>query len=230
MKQITVIKHVAFENLGIFEPVLASQGYHINYLQAGIDDLASIQKADALFVLGGPIGVYEEDQYPFLTEELSQIETYIGQQKPVMGICLGAQLIARILGANVYKGDNGKEIGWAPIIMTQNAANSALAPLGNECSVLHWHGDTFDLPHGAVHLASSDLYPNQAYAVGNNVLGLQFHVEAAPNRIEEWLIGHTCELGGAGIEPSKIREDTKKYAGFLEDKAKDILDQWFKNI
>jgi GMP synthase (glutamine-hydrolysing) len=143
-----VIRHVAFEDLGIFREVLAARGYAVRYLEAGVDDLAGpLASADLAVVLGGPIGVYETERYPFLVTELRALERRLAAGRPTLGICLGAQLIAAALGARVYPGGK-KEIGWAPVALTAAGRASPLAALEGR-PVLHWHGDTFDLPRAS---------------------------------------------------------------------------------
>ncbi len=166
------IRHVAFEDLGSFAPVLRQRGFILGYREAGLDDLKArdIRDADLVIVLGGPIGVYETAAYPFLKDEIKLIEQRLKSGRPVLGICLGAQLIARALGARVYKGKR-KELAWGPIALTEEGRASALAALDARTSVLHWHGDTFDLPRGATLLASNRNYANQAFAFEQRALG-----------------------------------------------------------
>ncbi len=207
-KTALALRHVSFEDLGILVPVLEAAGYEHSYFDIGTDefDVVAPQAADLLIVLGGPISVYDSEQYPFLNEELAAIRQRVRAGKPTLGICLGHQMIAAALGASVGPGP-GKEIGWAPVQITEEGKNSVLAPLDG-MPVLHWHGDVAALPEGAVRLAETDLCRNQAFAIGRHVLALQFHVELDPARIEQWLIGHAAELAGAEIEPKQLRHDT----------------------
>ncbi len=132
---------------------------------------------DVLVVLGGPMGVYEEREYPWLTEEKRIIEKAIGAGKKVLGICLGAQLVASVLGARVKRNQH-MEIGWGPIWLTEEGMEtSVFSHIPEELEVLHWHGDTFDIPSGARNLAQSAGCRHQAFDYGDNVLGLQFHLE-----------------------------------------------------
>jgi GMP synthase (glutamine-hydrolysing) len=184
VKTVAAIRHVHFEDLGALESVLSGAGYEIRYHEAGIDDLQSPQLANCelLAVLGGPIGVYEEEKYPFIKDEITVIEKRLNFGRPAIGICLGAQLFARALGFRVYAGP-GKEIGWAPITLTSAGKHSPLRFLEG-VPVLHWHGDTFDLPDGAELLASTSLYRNQAFRYGKSVLAFQFHPEASTKNFE----------------------------------------------
>jgi len=211
------IRHVAFEDLGSFAPVLRRRGFRLAYRDAARHDLAKIDAlAPALLVvLGGPIGAYEEDLYPFVADEIRLIEKRLAARKPVLGICLGAQLMARALGARVYPGPK-KELGWGPLTLTAEGARSCLKHVAPEKTrVLHWHGDTFDLPKGAVRLASSEVCVNQAFAAGPRALALQFHAEATRLGLEEWFVGHAAEVAGT-VGVKAIRGETAKFAPTLE--------------
>jgi len=175
MRRALVIGHVAFEDLGTLAPALAAARFAVRTLQAGVDPLpaADALEAELLVVLGGPIGVYDEAAYPFLADEKSLIGERLRRGGVTLGICLGAQLMANALGAQVYPGSAGKEIGWSPLLPT--AAGEARAELASlfapAVSVLHWHGDTFDLPRGATHLAASARYAQQIFVYGDHGWG-----------------------------------------------------------
>ena len=148
-KACLAVRHVAFEDLGLLGPLVAARGYDVRYHDAGIDrfDGETLIAPDLVVVLGGPIGVYEAETYPFITDEIAAIAARLAANKPILGICLGAQMMAAALGARVEPGPV-KEIGWAPLTLTAVGQVSVLAPLGTS-PVLHWHGDNCDLP-GAV--------------------------------------------------------------------------------
>ena len=227
MKTAVAIRHVLFEDLGTFESVLSARGYGVSYLQAGRDDIAEIRSPDIdpLVILGGPIAAYEDGAYPFLKGELKLLETRLAANQPTMGICLGAQLIARALGARVYAGPR-KEIGWAPISLTEAGKQSCTRHL-ESTSVLHWHGDTFDLPKNAKLLASTEICANQAFSAGDRVIGFQFHPEALAAKLEEWFIGHACEIAStSGISVDELRKDTAIYARALLSNAQKCLVDW----
>lgn len=219
-KTIYAIQHVAFEDLGALEDIFYQKGYRIRYVEAGIDNLnMALQYEGLTIILGGPIGVNDVDDYPFLKDEIDLLQTRLKSRKPTLGICLGAQLMAKALGENVYKGPK-KEIGWSILNISQST-HAILSPLENT-HVLHWHGDTFDLPPHTTHLASSDQYQHQAFKYGQS-LGLQFHLEVDPEHLEKWLIGHHSELKQANIDIQELRADNKKYALSLMIKAREVI-------
>jgi len=233
MKRAIAVRHVAFEDLGSFEALLSGRGYRVEYMEAGTHDLAALDREppDLLIVLGGPIGAYEDETYPFIRDELKVLEARLARDLPTLGVCLGSQLMARALGARVYPGPR-KEIGWAPVMLTAAGRRSCLAPLGPEQTpVLHWHGDTFDLPSGATRLASTDLYENQAFAWGKRALALQFHVEVTTRGLEHWFIGHACEIAGTrGVSVAQLRSDTARRCPILEAQSGRCLDQWLREV
>ncbi len=161
--------------MGTFADVLAVNGYAVHYRDAGIDDLAGLDP-DLLIVLGEPIGANDEADYPFLEAEIALLESRLAVDRPTLGICLGAQLMAKVLGARVYPAAT-KEISWAPITLTKVGLARPTRHLAPEHGPgLHWHSDTFDLVDGAILLACTAACPNQASAYGRSALALQFHV------------------------------------------------------
>jgi GMP synthase (glutamine-hydrolysing) len=223
-KSLLALRHVAFEDLGGFESPLKEAGYAIRYCDMGLDDPADAVSVDMLAVLGGPIGAYEDETYPFLADEIRLIAARLEKEKPVLGICLGAQLMARALGARVYPGP-AKEIGFKPLIVTPDG-EGLLAPLSGQ-PVLHWHGDTFDLPQGAVLLAKTDLCAHQAFAYGGHGLAFQFHPEARPEGFERWLIGHAAEIAATpGVSVPGLRAQMRAHGRQAEEKGRAALARW----
>ena len=149
------LRHLAFEDAGLFGDILAERGIDLSYVDVGLGSLdkGALAEADLLVVLGGPIGVYETQEYPFLLDEIAALRARIDRRRPTLGICLGAQLIATALDARVAPGP-AKEIGYAPIDLTVAGKRSVLAPFEG-VDVLHWHGDNLDLPANAERLAST---------------------------------------------------------------------------
>lgn len=227
-KTIYAIQHLAFEDLGSLEDTVYQLGFRVRYFEAGVDDLSPALNYEGLtIILGGPIGVYETEDYPFLVDEIAGLKQRLTSNKPTIGICLGAQLIAHALGAKVYAGHQ-KEIGWG-LLEIKTVEPNILSPL-KDTHVLHWHGDTFDLPENATLLASSDIYPNQAFSIGNNILALQFHLEIAEQSFEKWLIGHTCEIRHAGLSIPQLRQDNLCYAAQSEQQSHKIMQNFVENI
>lgn len=230
MKTAIAIHHVCFEDLGTLESLLEARGYAIRYVDATVDDLRTVDVVtpDLLVVLGGPIGAFDEALYPFIADELNLLHKRLESRKALLGICLGAQLIARALGAHVAP-MGIKEIGYAPLNLTAEGQNSPLGALG-DVPVLHWHGDQFDIPTGAVRLAATDVCSNQAFALGHHVLGLQFHLEADARRIERWLVGHSCELAQSGIDLLELRARAHALQAQLPAAASAVLSRWLDAV
>jgi GMP synthase (glutamine-hydrolysing) len=224
------IRHVPFEDLGNLEPRLRANGYRIEYKEAGVDPLIDIPPdVDLLVVLGGPIGAYEEGVYPFIREELRLLEKRLAGDLPTLGICLGAQMMARALGANVHPGPR-KELGWGPLAFARSARTSALNHLEG-VRVLHWHGDTFDIPAGAIHLASTESYPSQAFSWGRNGLALQFHAEVREATLERWYIGHACEIAATpGVSVAHLRAEAAQYDAMLQMQAAKLWETWLSAL
>jgi GMP synthase (glutamine-hydrolysing) len=231
-KTALVVTHVAFEDPGSLLGVLVDLGFEIETIDACTADFDALaaDHGDLAFILGGPIGVYEREAYPFLNGELGWIKRRIAADKPLAGICLGAQLIAVAMGAEVYPGENGKEIGWLPVM---SASGAHLYPewrdlLAAGAPVLHWHGDTFDLPLGVDHIARSEQYPHQAFARGPRLLGIQFHIEATAQGLERWYVGHACELAKTGIEVAALRRQSHRLAPALEALSRRFWRAWIE--
>ncbi len=227
-KRCLAVRHVAFEDLGTFAPVLEEAGFEITYLQAGIDPLSRDEwlSCSLAVILGGPIGVNDEAAYPFLAGEREMAHARMTAGLPMLGICLGAQLMARAMGAAVYAGT--RETGWAKLDVSMGGPGSPLCHLDG-VRVLHWHGDTFDLPEGAKLLASTPATPHQAWSLGRS-LALQFHPEADAARLETWLIGHACELGVAGVDPRGIRADAVTCGPAVRLHGQAMFREWLASI
>ncbi len=226
-KTCLVVRHVQFEHAGTFADVLSERGYAIDVRDAGIDDLspASVPAPDLLLVLGGPLGANDERAYPFLLDVLALIERQARLDRPLLGVCLGAQLMARALGGRVYKG-NVKEVGFMPLILTAPGRAGPLGVFGDAWPVLHWHGDTFDPPREATLLAMTAHYRHQAFETGPRAMGLQFHPEVAAGEIERWLIGHAAELAAARIDPAQIRTAARQFGDGLAARSRRFLAGW----
>lgn len=222
--RVLVIQHIECEGLGSFDTLIEENGFVTTLVNIGKGEKVGDGKEyDALIVLGGPMGVYETDRYPFLREEMNLIRAFHREDKPILGICLGAQLIAEALGGKVYKGER-KEIGWYRVYLTGEGRRDPLFSSMPDISVVfQWHGDTFELPEDGVRLAYSYLYPNQAFRVGSRVYGLQFHLEVTREMIKEWLAEYRDELEREGIRTVPILEGTERYIHSLNTYAADFI-------
>jgi GMP synthase (glutamine-hydrolysing) len=189
MRKLLVFQHSAREPLGVLDPMLRRAGFRIRYLNFSRqpDQKVDVRRYNGLVVLGGPMNVDQQDRYPHLTTEIAAIQEALDHDIPILGICLGAQLLAAALGANV-RPNSVREIGWYHLEPTAKASTDPLCRhLDGRNHVLQWHAYTFDLPPGAVHLASSPTCPNQAFRYGDRAYGLQFHLEADLPLIKRWL-------------------------------------------
>jgi GMP synthase (glutamine-hydrolysing) len=230
LKTCLAVRHVAFEDTGLLGALLAARGYETRWLDAGVDpiDVPALLEPGLVVVLGGPIGVYEAETYPFIADEIEAVGARLEAGKPLLGICLGAQIMAAALGARVAPGPV-KEIGWAELTLTPAGQNSVLAPLA-ATPVLHWHGDNCELPGGCERLASTPHCPVQAFVRKPSQLALQFHIEVEPERVERWLIGHTVELGKAGIDPRTLRAQAKAHGAATLAAGRAVLSNWLDSI
>lgn len=182
------LQHVPFEGLGSIEAWLLNVGYEISCTRLYESvDFPEIEEIDLLVIMGGPMSVNDEQKYSWLVKEKNFIKSVIQAGRPVLGICLGAQLIADSMGGEVF--ENGvKEIGWLPITAAESL-NDNVFQFPEEIEVFHWHGETFSLPNGAVLIAESKGCKNQAFQIGRHVIGLQFHLETTQKSAEE-LVDH----------------------------------------
>lgn len=231
LKTAVAIRHVHFEDLGAFEATLIDAGFECRYLDVGIHELQTLNpiSTDLLIVLGGPVGVYETDAYPFLAEERRLLTARLSAGRATLGICLGAQQIAAALGADVKPSDT-KEIGFSELCLTEAGQAGPLRYLDG-VPVLHWHGDAFDTPVGAVNLAWTSLCASQGFAVGRNILGLQFHSEVdLRTGFDRWLVGHAVELTFAGIDPRRLREEAAQAGQKLQAASRKMLEEWLHGL
>ncbi len=224
---ILIIKNIAGEGPGTIEEHLRAEKlpYSIINLKKG-EDAPPISAFTHLVIMGGPMAVYEMEKYPFLKDEALLIERAVKANKHVLGVCLGAQMVAHALGARVYAGGQ-QEIGWYEVALTDDGMRdpcvSQLAYDGKKSAqVFQWHGDTFDLPVGAVHLASSGLYPNQAFRYSDRVYALQFHVEVTPVIVLDWLKNEK------GIDLNKVSAESTRLYDAYRIRAMNFYKGFFK--
>lgn len=189
MRKVLVFQHVAHEILGTLNPLLKQQGLRIRYVnfERNPDEQPSLEKYNGLIVLGGHMGVYEAEEYTHIKTEMKLIEAALKKGIPILGICLGAQILAHVLGADVRRSPQ-KEVGWCDIELTAEGQKDPLFSHFQKTErIFQMHGDTFDIPQSAVHLASSQACLGQAFRLNENVYGLQFHLEVDQAMILRWL-------------------------------------------
>lgn len=212
MSRILVFQHVAAEPLGTLDPLIRQRGHRMRFVnfEREPDAQVDVSHYRGLIVLGGPMNVAEAGQRAHLRTEMHAIECMLAQGKPVLGICLGAQLLAHVLGARVWR-QARPEIGWHRLCTTAaGRADAVLAPLGAGIDVFQWHACRFDLPAGAVHLAATAGCPPQAFRYGEHAYGFQFHLEMDRPLIERWLNNpaYHAELVRSGMDAAHVRRDT----------------------
>ena len=214
VNRLLVFQHVPFEILGTLDPLLKKRGFRIRYVNFDREPDAQprIDGYDGLVVLGGPMGVYDALEHPHLETEMKAIRAAIDREIPVLGICLGAQLIARSLGANVVANPE-KEIGWYEVSVNEAAlADPLFSHFRGVEKLFQWHGDTFAIPAGAVALASTPTCANQAFRYGDRVYAFQFHMEVDEPLIERWLrlpvFQEEIRSSGGRFDPARIRAET----------------------
>ena len=221
-----VVRHIEHEHIGTITTAFERAGLRYRYLDVfrGEPVPATTAGLGGLIVMGGPMAVYDAARYPFLTAEMSLIRQAAQGSMPVLGICLGSQLIAGALGARVYRGPC-REIGWYPVEVVE-PRDALVGDLPSPFLALHWHGDTFNLPEGAVHLFRSELYANQGFRCGRNVYAFQFHFEINAAMMEDWLADPGCQREIAsvpGLDAETIRRDTQASAARLEGLGEQIF-------
>lgn len=232
MSDFLILQHIGCEDLGTIEQAMIHRGISYKYVRLFDGDPVpkDFHKYSGLIILGGPMNVYEEDVYPYLKDEDILIKEAIKKQIPVLGICLGGQLIAKATGAKVRKGIK-KEIGWYDLLLTPGGkTDRGFKNFPERLTVFQWHGDTFDIPSGATPLACSGLFPNQAFRFGNNIYGLQFHLEVTKDMINRWMAEYGNELSSLDyIDPEKIIKDTDKYIKTLSQHAEIFYNTFFSS-
>ena len=233
MRQLSVhtFMHVPFEGLGCMEQWINSNNHVTGYTRFYEDyRLPDVEDIDWLIVMGGPMSVYDEAGYPWLAEEKAFIRKAIDAGKTVIGICLGSQLIAEVLGAKVYP-NHLKEIGWFDVELSETASMLPLfTGFEKHFSVFHWHGDTYDIPAGSRQLVSSAITPNQAFLYGDNVLGLQFHLEVTTGSLQR-MVDHGKEelVASYTIQSAETILEEKKYLADNNRKMFQLLDYFAGN-
>jgi GMP synthase (glutamine-hydrolysing) len=217
-KSVLIIKNIFTEGPGTIEEFLRKEDIQFKIIELDSGEIpSSLEKFSTLVIMGGPMAVYEMDKYPHLVSGSRIIREAINRGMSILGICLGCQMIAHCLGAEVYPGQK-KEMGWYHIELTGDglkdsfmrrlAIHPEVGDFWRKFKVFHWHGDTFDLPLDAVLLAKSELYKNQAFRYGNNIYGFQFHIEVTKDMILEW-------FKDTSIKDNVIKETERIYEEYF---------------
>jgi len=234
MKRILVFQHVPYEPLGTLNPQLKAAGFRIRYVNFSRQPEArpDMSTYNGLVVLGGPMSVNQTDRYAHLDTEVELIKEALELRIPILGICLGAQLLARALGARVNRSPR-PEIGWHDISLDPKAADDPLlGKFGQREKIFQWHSDTFELPREAVHLASSDVCAHQAFRYGDNAYGLQFHLEVDSDLIGRWLKvpAHQREIEAMGgqVDPEQILSETREQIASNHELAEATFAEFIK--
>lgn len=227
-QSVLVLQHTPSENLGTIEDSLRGHQIGFEYIEtyAGKSVPTDLAGKAGLIIMGGPMGVYEQAQFPFLPDELRLIESTLAQEKPILGVCLGSQLLASALGAEVKPGAK-KELGWHAVTLSEAASRDALfAGVSTEIWAFHWHGDVFSLPRQAVGLASSKQTVHQAFRYGQNAYGILFHMEVTQAQISQMLVDFAEDLLGAGGDATAIAAGAQQHLPELTKIAEMIFGRW----
>ena len=231
MKKALVIRHTPYEGIAGFRAPVEAAGYVIDRIDVtdpAFPDCDFI-RPDLLVMMGGPMGVYERAEHPWIAHELERIADRITADRPTLGVCLGAQMIAAAMGAEVYPGPV-KEVGFAPIMLNDAAMDSPLRHIA-DVPVLHWHGDTFDLPEGTELLASTVKYRRQAFRRGSNLLALQCHPEMGEDpRFEAWLDGSEAYVAMAGLTPAELRRQHDDHGTAAVAAGRAMITEWLAQL
>ena len=230
--QVLVIRHDSVEGPGRIAQALEAAGLSHRVVRVDRREPVpdTLGDAPALVVMGGPMGVYQMDRYPHLKQEVGLIQHALEQGRPVLGICLGSQLLAHALGARVYPGPV-KEIGWYPISLTPAARDDPRwRGIASPFPAFVWHGDVFDRPSGSTPLAASDLTPLQAYAAGANTYGLLFHLEVDAAQVKDMCRAFRGELVAEKIDPAALIADAERHLPATGRVADTVFSRWAAEV
>ncbi|MBI3597577.1 MAG: gamma-glutamyl-gamma-aminobutyrate hydrolase family protein [Nitrospirae bacterium] len=228
MSKVWVMQHMVCETLGTISDALNAGSVPFEYVRIFEGQPVPIEMGDAagLILMGGPMGVYEQDHYPFLRQEIRLIEEALRKNMPVLGICLGSQLLAAALGARVTQAKD-KEIGWRRVSLTRAAKDDPLwSGIEPAFTAYHWHGDVFDLPSGAVSLASSDRTRHQAFRYGRSAYGILFHMEVTEAIIRDMVETFRDELQTTGLDGLQIVQQAGAHLSRLREVGRAVFSRW----
>jgi GMP synthase (glutamine-hydrolysing) len=231
MRHALIIRHVPHEGVAGYRAPIEAAGYRLDRIDVGDPGFASIDlnAPDLLIMMGGPMGVYEQDRYPWIRCQLRRLEGRLAAGLPTLGVCFGAQMIAAALGARVFAGDR-KEVGFHPVRVAETASGNPLVHLRG-VPILHWHGDSFDLPDGAELLASSHVYRHQAFRVGPAILALQFHAEMGEDpRFHAWVEQWPEAAIEAGSSPEQLMADHAAHGAKAVAAGRAVIRAWLEEL
>ncbi|HEY6815033.1 MAG TPA: glutamine amidotransferase [Croceibacterium sp.] len=231
MKSGLIIRHVPHEGIAGFRAPIEAAGYVLDRIDVADPRFPTLDLAepDLLIMMGGPMAVYEHERYPWIRCQQRRLARRLELDRPTLGVCFGAQLMASALGAEVYRGP-AKEIGFHPIAVHDTPAAAPLRHLAG-LPVLHWHGDTFTLPEGAELLASSERYPHQAFRRGANVLGLQFHAEMGlDERFHVWTEQWPDDIAAGGTTVEQLRADHAQHGARVVAAGRAMIAEWLEGL
>lgn len=231
MKTALIVRHVPREGAAGFLLPIEAAGYHIERIDVADPAFEAVDLVDPdlLIMMGGPMGVYEGDRHPWIPLQIAKLAARLARDRPTLGVCLGSQMIAAALGAPVYPGGI-TELGFAPLELTRAGQYSPVRHL-EDVPVLHWHSDTFDLPHGVELLASTRNYPHQAFRRGTNLLALQCHAEMGEDpRFEDWLTHFWADLDTATQCPKALREDHDRHGSDAVAAGRAMIGEWLERV
>jgi GMP synthase (glutamine-hydrolysing) len=225
-----VIRHTPWEDIAGFGPPIEAAGYKLEPVD--VDDAAfatlDFDQFDLVIPLGGPMGVYQGERYPWIDGEIARLSRRIAAGGPTLGVCFGAQMVAAAMGAGVYRGPT-REVGFAPVTLTEAGRASPLRHVDG-VPILHWHGDSFDLPEGATLLASTPAYAQQAFVRGD-VLALQCHAEMGLDpSFEQWLVGSDNYLAKAGTDAATLRRDYAELGSACATAGQALIGEWLAGL
>lgn len=228
MAEVLVVQHAAVESVGLIGEILRARGHTLRILRAFLGEVlpGSLEGVAGLVLMGGPMGVYEEDRYPFLRAGLRLIEEALRRDLPILGVCLGSQLLAAALGARVRPGSH-PEVGWLPVELEEAAAEDRLfSGLPRRFVAFHWHGDVFDVPAGATGLARSERTPHQAFRYGDRAYGLLFHLEVDGSTVRAMVEAFPEDLLRAGVDPEEVSSAAERYLPGLRSCGAVVFGRW----
>lgn len=232
--KVLCVTHYLGDVMGSLGDALRERGCDVETVRADKGSVTGIdpQQHDLAIIMGGPMGVYQDNLFPWIKDEIAYARSRMERDRPLLGICLGSQLMAQALGSRVHKGERGAELGWRPVDVNEAGAKTPVRHFDrSQTMMMHWHGDTYELPEGAELLASTDLYKTQAWQYGKNALGLQFHPEMTRAVLEEWImVGDFYHIEKNICPLSEFRRQIDEYEPRLKAQTYKFFHEWLDQI